>query len=239
VSDPTRLLEGANELERALLRTWEHEQPSEAARARVLALVAGGVGVGAGSAIKTGAPASKALLFWLAAGALGAAAVGTAYWATHRTNLQPPAPHAIAPPLAASEARMVAPVASATAATPVVATAERAVAPVARAPQRSALTSSPPAHPATLGEEVTELDRARRALADGDPAAALRRVEAYQARFPRGALTEEAEAVGVEALVATGDVVSARRAAGRFFAAHPDSPHGARVRALLRAAPSP
>jgi hypothetical protein len=89
----------------------------------------------------------------------------------------------------------------------------------------------------TLGDEVTALDRARRAMTDGDAAGALRRLDDYEARFAHGALFEEAEVLRIEALLAEGDRGTASRVANRFLAAHPSSPHAARVRALLEQVP--
>jgi len=84
-----------------------------------------------------------------------------------------------------------------------------------------------------LGEQVSALDHARRALADADPAGAIRMLDDYEARFPHGALVEEAEVLRVESLLAAKDHAGAARAGSRFLAVHPSSPHATRVRALL------
>jgi hypothetical protein len=108
-------------------------------------------------------------------------------------------------------------------------------APVAPSAPSAPSAKAPRPSSSALGEQVLEVDRARRSLAGGDPADALRRIDAYEARFARGALRDEAEVLRVEALLGAGDRAAATRAADRFLAAHPDSPHAARVRALIGA----
>jgi hypothetical protein len=89
-----------------------------------------------------------------------------------------------------------------------------------------------------LAEQVALVDRARQALAAGDPQAAARRVDEYHARFPSGALAEEADVVRIDALTRY-DRAAANRAGALFLAARPDSPHAARVRALTSQVSSP
>jgi hypothetical protein len=247
MSDPQRLLaEGASDFEKDLLRSWQAEQPSDAARARVLA--AAGLGVAltaAATATKLGAAAGGSvapkaiasaggavLAKWLAVGAVGLALTGaTVGYVRHaarvkrdeaaaaRMAAQPSAPpelaSQVAAPLPANEGTL-------------------GLAPAAPAPPHTrARVTTPREHPSALGEQVSALDAAHRALASGDAASAIRQLDDYEARFPEGALFEEAEVLRVEALVATGDRAAAERAGQRFLAAHPNSPHAARVRALI------
>jgi outer membrane protein assembly factor BamD (BamD/ComL family) len=60
-----------------------------------------------------------------------------------------------------------------------------------------------------------------------------RLVDAYEAEYPGGAFTQEAEVVRVDALVREGNRAEAERAGKRFLSAYPKSPHAARVRTLL------
>jgi len=255
--DPRRLLGGdASDFERELLRSWDAEQPSAAARAKVLAAMGIGAGAATAAAVKVGAAAAGGSLAPKAAAAtlggfaaakwaalaVGVAVVGaTAGYVRHEAHVHEtrsvmsapasvaaPPPPSIAPsiPLATAE---TAPVETPVAA-PVVAVAEDA--PRARVVEARA-KAVPAPHPSALGEQVSALDSARRALAAGDAPAAVGALDDYAVRFPDGALVEEAEALRVQALLAAGDRAAATRAGDRFLAAHPNSPHAARVRALL------
>ena len=75
----TRIAEGATEFERDLLRSWEHEQPSDAARQAALGLVGVAAGLGASTTASTAAAAGlKAATGTMApkAATLGVAALG-------------------------------------------------------------------------------------------------------------------------------------------------------------------
>jgi hypothetical protein len=256
MSEPVRLLSrdgGATDFERELLGAWEGEQPTAEARAKVLAiagLAAGAAGVGAATAavVKAGGAGSSiapkalgvgaaSLAKWIVVGTVAAAAAGvTVYFGVVR-NVHPPvavaggspAPRATLdlvestplPPVSAALPALSAP------GVPEVSSARGA------SPSRRALGSEKAASDEALGEEVSLLDHARRALAGGDPPGALRQLDAFDARFPRGSLAEEAEVLRVEALLAEDDRASATKVAARFLAAHPTSPHAARIRALL------
>jgi hypothetical protein len=247
MSDPQRLLaEGASDFEKDLLRSWEAEQPSDAARAKVLAAAGLGVALTAAAtatklgAVAGGAVAPKAVAAaggavvakWLAVGAVGLALTGaTVGYMRHAAKVrrdeaaaaQGAAP-ANAPPKPAPQVATPAPVSGGL----------PEVAPTApAAPHARPRATAPREHPSALGEQVSALDSARRALASGDAAAAIHQLDDYEARFPEGALFEEAEVLRVEALVAEGDHAAAERAGQRFLAAHPNSPHAARVRALI------
>jgi outer membrane protein assembly factor BamD (BamD/ComL family) len=67
------------------------------------------------------------------------------------------------------------------------------------------------------------LDRARSHLLHGHSAAALASIGEHARRFPRGALSEERDALRVEALVAAARYGEARASAARFHAAYPGS----------------
>jgi outer membrane protein assembly factor BamD (BamD/ComL family) len=83
---------------------------------------------------------------------------------------------------------------------------------------------------------VAALADARRALASGDAAEALRLLDVHDRRFAPPALSAEATILRIEALVAVGRLDEARGLATGFVTAHPDSPYAQRVASLVRAA---
>lgn len=105
--------------------------------------------------------------------------------------------------------------------------------PAASAPQPSAATASQ----ARLVAELGALEVARRALASGEPAAALRSLDDYDQRFTPPLLGQEATVLRIEAWIAAGRVDIARKLAGAMLAAQPGSPYATRVRSLLANAP--
>lgn len=105
--------------------------------------------------------------------------------------------------------------------------------PVPREPSRSGSAGpagSPPASAGPLGEELGWLQAAQRDLATGRPADALRRLDAYDARFPEGVLRNEADAARVFALCELGRATEARRRAAHVLARDPASPLAPRLR---------
>ncbi|KYF93925.1 hypothetical protein BE20_07830 [Sorangium cellulosum] len=83
------------------------------------------------------------------------------------------------------------------------------------------------------------IDRARDALGAGDAAGCLSALDAYDRRFPRSAMGEEATVLRIEALIRLGDRARAADLGQRFLASRPTSPHAAGVRALLGATTEP
>ncbi len=77
------------------------------------------------------------------------------------------------------------------------------------------------------------IDRARRALATGDPTTAKALVDAYALRYASGSFVQEADVLRIESLLAEDDVDEAARCVRRFLEANPNSPHGPRLRELL------
>ncbi|HEY2514306.1 MAG TPA: outer membrane protein assembly factor BamD [Polyangiaceae bacterium] len=241
--EPPRLLsKGGDGFERELLRSWDLEQPSEAARAHALAAV--GIAAGAAGAAKAAAGASLApkgtwlggaLVKWALLGVLGFGTAGAAYVYVHGRQVAPPKAESPRPPPSIEATVPSAPAtAEASVAAPVTPTASP---PVVATPARPSKHAAPSA--SALAEQVATLDRARAALASGEAPAALREIAACEARYPRGALFEEAEVLRIEALLAEGDRAAAARAGARFLTAHPSSPHAPHVRALLAPAADP
>jgi hypothetical protein len=100
----------------------------------------------------------------------------------------------------------------------------------AAAPEGDTLATSPA--PASGPTEGALLLRARRALAS-DPALALALTEEDATRFPAGALAPEREVLAIEALSGLGRVSDARARFAAFRARYPQSPHLARLGALV------
>ena len=73
----------------------------------------------------------------------------------------------------------------------------------------------------------------------GDAGRAIGLLAQARERFPGGVLGQERAALGVEALMQSGARAEAAESARRFLAAFPNSPHAARVRALVAASPAP
>ncbi|WP_437974916.1 hypothetical protein WMF11_43065 [Sorangium sp. So ce295] len=88
-----------------------------------------------------------------------------------------------------------------------------------------------PARPSTLAAEMALLREAQDAVRDGDPSAALDRLDDLGARFPEGQLREERMAARVLALCAAGRAPEARAEAERLLGEAPSSVHAGRVRA--------
>jgi hypothetical protein len=105
----------------------------------------------------------------------------------------------------------------------------------APAPAPATAAATPPSGESSLSGEIAAFDRARAAFDAGDSDRTLALVDAYEKRFPAGTFVQEAEVLRVQALSRKGDTAGARRAAQRFLAAHPTSPHAARIRAILDA----
>lgn len=119
-------------------------------------------------------------------------------------------------------------------------------APRADSPQKAAPASAPPSSsevspelsPSDLREEAAVLAAARADLARGDAKSASRRLDEASARFPRGMLLEEREALYVRAAEQSGDHERASRLARSFLERHPKSPLRPSVeRVLEKSAP--
>jgi hypothetical protein len=84
-----------------------------------------------------------------------------------------------------------------------------------------------------LAEQVALLDRARAALARGQPREALQELDRYERQWPAGLLAAEALVVRAAALVKIGDRATATRLARPLIEAQPGGKHAAQLRALL------
>jgi outer membrane protein assembly factor BamD (BamD/ComL family) len=75
-----------------------------------------------------------------------------------------------------------------------------------------------------LSVEIAVIDAAKRALAGGDAAEALRQLDAYRAAFPAGTLAAEATALRIDAMARAGRRQEARALLDELRLNHPDSP---------------
>jgi hypothetical protein len=105
------------------------------------------------------------------------------------------------------------------------------------APARPPLASSAAGEAAgkdvDLAAERAVLEIARNAVGRGEGAAALRALERHAAEFPRGRLTEEREALWIQALALAGRRSEARARAERFRASFPRSMLRQAIAAML------
>ena len=237
MSEPRRLLSSssdASSLERALLGAGRQRREPEGMRDRVRLGVTAAVAAGAISATATTAKAAttagsasvlaKAKIVLVAA-ALVSAAGATTYVATKA----PPTAPAVAPP-------PMQPIAS-----PPPSLSPSPPPPPPLPPPLPPPPSLPPPHPrasipsqpkpvaptvalSDLREEASLVDEARSALAQNDLVTATDRLARADARFPRGRLAEEREALAVRIASAGGDAPRAARLARTFLARHPTSP---------------
>ena len=151
---------------------------------------------------------------------LGAAAGSTATYAVLHAKTPAPSAQVLTHPATAP----------APTAAPTIAPAPIAPAPRPTAPSAPTPTVAPPAKVQTarradldLAEEKALVQRARMALARGDGASALAATEEHRRRFLQGTLSEERDALHVQALVDLKRLPEAKAAAQAFHGAYPDS----------------
>jgi hypothetical protein len=247
-------LDADDPLQRELLESWKRDAPSPAARERAWVAISSGVSAGLVGTAAAAAPKAATWtavgLKWIAIGTVTSAIVVAAV-GVHRASKpadplmspfmstdtatgpsaapEPPRPIAPLPPEATS-----APPSEPTVVTPtgqLVSPSARAPAP-RRAPTSSS-TSTTEVDDALVREQLAMIDGARGALKRGDAGSALRTLDAYDRRFPDGALAQEATVVRVQALLAAKDRAGAEAVERRLLTAHPVSPYSTRIRAMM------
>jgi TolA-binding protein len=219
VNEPRRLIdEEGTPFERSLLSALASERPSpELARRMRQGLAVAGVA----------ATAKVATASWLKVALVGlaSAGAGAGYFAyQHRTAEKPPivAPPPPAPTVVLRVVAAPEPVASVT--------------PSVAPPAVPSVRARPVASGAgDLREEIRLLDQARAAVRAGSHARALKLLESYERRYPRGQFLQEAQVLRVEALGKSGNVQAAHALGKKFLAEHPDSPHVERVESVTGA----
>jgi hypothetical protein len=218
-----------------------HPAPSAAAKARVMARIQTTVGTGPSpSSAPSNAPSASSRLFLHAGlGSLvAAAAVGSFVALRSMSPSIPAVPSAPGGTAIALESATSA-VRPATA-PPTLTVAEPPSLPMA---EPSALARAGPVATASssgatdFAAERPLLERARAALLNRNPASALAAISLHARRFPHGSLSEERDALRVEALVAAHRYDDARAAASRFHATYPGSMLTAAVDAALGTIP--
>jgi hypothetical protein len=236
------------DLERSLIASarLDARPAPQVVRNRILAVTTAAGFLGTGTAVAgatSGALGRLAVVKWIAATAVvGAASVG-GYAAVHRAQLtatnvgraSEPATvvargneaPAFSPPTSEEGATSTAPVATAT---PPPSAAQRHR---AAAPKTASLSKAVSSDMPFLEGEVAALDRARAALAAGEPARTLDLLDGYEQAFPKGALRQEATYLRIQALSKAGQRGAARDLAARFLAAHPETPHASQLQQLL------
>jgi hypothetical protein len=101
------------------------------------------------------------------------------------------------------------------------------------ASEQSAAEQTATARGAALAAEVAALDAVRSAIAGRTYLRALRMIDDYHRAFPAGQLAPDAEALAIEAFAAEGDRAAAEQRATQFLERYPNTPHAARIAALL------
>jgi len=252
-----------DDFERALLVSADADSGSESARARALA-VFGGASVSLATTSAAAAPTAGSLspvsvskatlgLFikWLGVGVVVGGVSASGVHGLTTAGSSEPVRSTPAVPAVATEARAAvvpAPEQPLPSAQPEVSSVVRSkhfgivpAPPVTDAPVTATSNGAFPVASADshLREELALLEQAREALHGGNVTLSQRALAEYTKRFPRGALSREAEVLVVEARLAAGDVAGARATAARALATEPDSLHARRMRALLTSRRNP
>jgi hypothetical protein len=210
------------------------------AAAATTAAAAGQAGASA-AAGATGAAATgltiKALPWIIAAFVAGGGAGAAIHAAVAPSASSPPQPSLDAPITTVAPPVSPSPLVSAGPSLPSIPASALppATSPIAVAPRASA--SAPPAtsggNDVDLAAERALVDRARTALSRGQSRDALDALDTHASRYPRGRLSEEREALAIDALARAGRLDDARSRAVRFRSAYPNSVFGAVVEAAV------
>ncbi len=255
---------GLDALERRVLRAGADVKPPSGAKAAVWAAVTAETTLAAGSAAAgVGAGSAAGGLGGMVAKSLGLgalAAVGLLSVVQGVRALQSPAdPRRLVPstaleavlrppsgPPAAALAKSEAAPADAPHTVPLAAPplaregtrSEAVEVPMPVAKQGSTAAFEPPvseARPeATFRREVQAMARARAILRGGDAATALTALQELEREFPRGLLTQERDALTIEALQTLGQLDAARSRAKTFLLRYPGSPHSGSAQRVLQ-----
>lgn len=230
MKDPRRLLEGdASELELRLLTLVQHEEAPSAAPRRLAAQLGLPVSALGLQTIASGTqPVSSASGMPAAAAAAGAGvSTGWLHGVVGKLVLVGVlgalAGGAVVGVMAGS------PSASPSAPSTAAATATASVSAAVAVAEREVAAAG------GLDGEVAELAKVRSTLHAGRAQEALVQLGSFERAHPASVLTQEARALRIEALLATRDMAAAHKEGASFLRSYPDSPHRARVQALLSA----
>jgi hypothetical protein len=247
MSDPRRLLDGGGtDIERSLLEAGDTEAPDGVAKRRAAIALAIGVtsvwptaaaaSATATATAKTAKVGVPLIVKLLAVGTVGVGTLGVAKFVVSKPEPAPiaqtapatnPVPAAEKSPVqSAPEAKIVeAPPVEEAKAEPVAEPERRAPSTSAAAPKSSADTS--------IASEILMIDQARKSVAAGSGASAIRALDDYRRQYPRGRFSEEATLIRIEALAQSGNRAGAKALAGRYRASHPNSPHLRRIESIV------
>ncbi len=245
MSDPKHLTdEGADatDLERELLLAAQEVGLSAAEKRAIWASVAlhalptATVSVApGGAAAKVGLSLSPWLKGLLVALSLGGVSAGIYRWRRPQARLAQVSATSSATP---GEAAPLSPLSAPVPAQPAAAVSDTPHAALLEAPSASgtasnaSLDASPIESKSALREESVAVLEIRRTLRAGDASGALRLLEQARQRFLHGALSQEREALSIEALAKSGSRDAAARKADAFLRAHPKSPYAADVQSF-------
>lgn len=233
MTDPRRLLAGdATEFERLLLGAARQEHPSPLQRKRMRrALVLAELGILTTSVKAIASIASHVVVVAVVASTLAGGTSSSPVVPANDTVTSVSARAA-----AASKPELRGPSSAAPQALPYDSTVERLPlvegSSVDRGGARVRPETAPRRLPA-LREEIALMDQARTSLRSGAPAKALATLEQYRTQFPRGTFGQEAVALRIEALAASGNRSKAVAEAKDFLAKQPNSPHAERLRLVI------
>jgi len=247
MSDPRRLLDGGGtDIERSLLEAGDTEAPDGVAKRRAAIALAIGVtsvwptAAGASATATATATAKTAkvgvplIVKLLAVGTVGVGTLGVAQYVVSKPEPAPVTQTAPAKPAPAGDQARTqsAPEAKVPEAPPVEeAKAEPVAEPERRAPSASAAPKS--SADTSIASEILMIDQARKSVAAGSGAGAIRALDDYRRQYPRGRFSEEATLIRIEALAQSGNRAGAKALAGRYRASHPNSPHLRRIESIV------
>lgn len=235
MSDPVRLLNssgGQHELERAVLDSLRAVAVPAQAKGVVwgaLSVTVAEAGALAGATAGTASVWRGALKLFGSPKALMAVPVVVAALGASAIHQRSPAASAQQGTSVAPAAPMAAQAAAVAVPEPSPGTESEAESPLADTADRPA----PVMVRDRLRHESALLTRARAELRSGDPHAAQATLSRMQREFPAGALHQERDVLGIEALAAEGNAEAAARGARAFIVAHPESPHASTLRRFL------
>lgn len=237
MSDPQHISDEGSEatdFERELLHAAQRVRMDPGEKQAVWAAIALAAAPTALTATATATAGSKATLGLSSAlkGVLVALGVGSAslggYWLSRSPEPLPASGPVAAVPMTPPSVLAVQPTAvpgSDAPATPPSATSAREAS--------AAVTREPTEQKSALRDESAAVLEIRRTLRSGDAAAALRLLEQARQRFPHGALSQEREALAIEALGKSGSRAAASQRAQAFLRAHPKSPYASDVQSFV------
>lgn len=240
-----RLLEdGATEFEAKLLAAGRRDAPTRENRARIVAGLAVGAGLGTATGVgSAGASAAQTSPGWLSGigrsvllkVGIGSTVGAVAVWSAVSALRAPPEALAPPPPVTSAVTAASVPPLDEQAPLPEASSnvaLDAPVAPEMRAPKRAATPAS--ARDANeLSNELSALEAARRALVSGNATRALALLDEYARKYSAPRLATEAAVLRIEALVARGDRARARQLGQQFLAKNPKGPYERRVRSLI------